>query len=468
MMRAMTLAAALLWLGCHENRAVDAEAKAEEQEKAVARYEAAELRLAAHTVDALKAEIEAREQAAVAAKQRLQDVHEALAKQWKGDPATMHSMISEAGVPADVAPLLEKAQQAAGSSAPEKVLEEALKKGALEDVAQAIRSLEEKAGINALDETLDAQGPQCERPKVEYHCRPLESEEPRPTPRLSCRSVEPAAGFVVSLEDSTLMIRRLLPDLDGKLKVVRSLGPDWWVVRHEREQAISGHSADTGTETSAPAWIRFLHLTDDGATERLALAAHEKVRFIPADLDGDGVDEIVESAPDLVKVAHYDRKSKDVALWSAEEACHHPVKAVEVLPSLKPTCEQVQRKEEEQAAAAARLARELAKAPQPQVALGELREAMLRCDYPAARQRASKALIEALEKDAKDRSKTPEAAFKELCDKVKENAAVVKGLGFGYSTVSGPSALVEVKIDDRIEKTPLVFEDGGWKLARVP
>lgn len=473
MRRLATSLALAACCGCYESRIAEAQRRTAEAAASSNRYEADEVRPIQEAVQAAKAEIAAKESEAGLAAGRLASLRQELANVWRGDEMQMRSRARAASVPPKLMPLLEKAQREAGGAAVEQRFKAAVESESLDALSEAVAGWESDFAPGAAEGADAAQ--RCERERVDLTCERLGADEPEPPPRFLCRAQGRGVTFVASTEEGELAVRRLEPEAPGQVRVVRRMGPDWWMIRRELPEKGERISADRGKEVAAKSWVSFVQFGASAAAERLAIAAEawgKPVAFAPADLDGDGFEEVVEIAPDLVRAVHYSPKAGGVELWTQEETCRRvaPRSEASLAPARQPCAEalqEVKRAEE----AAVKLAAEIAKAPPPQKTLEDLRDAVLACDLPKARAQLSKRFQEMIERKMKDRGESTEDAFRELCSK-PEAKKLLPLLSFGSSEIKGATALVQVsgKNPDcescapETKEAPLSFAEGAWKL----
>ncbi len=457
---------ALAATGCLDGRIAEAERQATAREQEAVRLKETQVRSAERLGLRLRDEVALRTQEAAAAERKLGELREALVPLWKGDPKRLAEEVARAKLPPESVRALEQAQQAAGSTTVERQFADAVARDEVAALSPLVMGLEEALGYTATEEgeAEPEAARECDHAPAEYQCALLVSEEPVPVRRGLCQSL--AGSWVLSTEEARLVVRRLLPEVTASQRVVRTLGRDFWIVRREFPEPVKARSAEAKAESAARVWYALLQLSGDAATERLALAAAEGTRIVLADLDGDRVDELVRVAPDGVRAAHYDRKGKDVALWSAEETCGAPQA---LAAGIAEACQEVERKAKEKAAAAAKLAAQIAQAPAPTKALESLRAAALRCDLPAAKQHVAKALMAQLTKELETRKETEEQAWSKLCEALRTNPKPIESLQFTAGTVTGDVATVTLSGEGfAADKAYLRFEDGAWKIAGKP
>lgn len=465
---------ALAAAGCFESRAVEAERRAAEAKVAADRYEADQLKPVDEAVQALNADLTEQDTAGGAAAGKLATLQAQLTQEWRGEEAQMRAQAQAAAVPATLLPFLEAAQKEAGGAAVEQQFKAAIESGSLDGVASTLSGWE--SSFTPGSEGSGHEDAKCEHEQPDIACEKLATDESPAPVRFLCRAKERGVSFVVSGNEGSLFVRRLEPEASGKVRVVRTLGREWWMIRRELPASVEVVSADRGEKVASKSWVGFVRLTPTAAAERLAIAAEaggKPVAFVPADLDGDGTEELVEIAPDQVRAVHYGLKSRDVELWSQEETCQHLAARTEApLQGAKQQCADVLRKVKEAEEAAVKLAALQAKAPAPQKTVEAIRDAVKACDLAKVRAQLTKKAVERFESEAPHDGQTLEASFTKFCAeaRVKEKVAQVH---FGKTEVKGSTALVEVIFKDPKCETgcaseaiqvPLVFVDGAWKV----
>jgi hypothetical protein len=460
--------------GCFESRAVEAERRAAEAKVAADKYEADQLKPVDEAVQALKSDLTEQETASGAAAGKLGTLQAQLAKEWRGDEAQLRTQASAAAVPASLMPFLEAAQKEAGGTAVEQQFKAAVEASSLDGVAAALAGWESSYTPSA-----DGDGHEdgkCEHEQPDITCEKLATDESPAPVRFLCRAKDGGANYVVSAEEGTLFVRRLEPEASGKVRVVRAIGHEWWMIRRDLPEKVEVVSADRGEKVAAKSWVGFVRLTGSTASERLAIAAEaggKPVAFVPADLDGDGTEEVVEIAPGQVRAVHYGLRSRDVELWSQEETCSRLAARTEApLQGAKQQCADVLRKVKEAEEAALKLAALQAKAPAPQKTLEAIRDGVAACDLAKVRPHITKRASDFLESEAKESGKTLEVAFTGFCAEASVKEKVAK-VSFGKTEVKGSTAVVEAIFKDpkcetgcaaETIRVPLVFVDGAWKV----
>ncbi|MGC4113326.1 MAG: hypothetical protein QM765_01345 [Myxococcales bacterium] len=462
MKRALRSVAVLLLLAGCEQRVAEAERKAEAEEKAAERYEAVDVRGVQQRIDAQKAELDEREKGAAQAEAQLHELRKDLAQAWSGSADELQKRLASASVPAPLVRYLEAAQSSAASTTVQARYEHALEAQSFGEIEGLLYGTETDFFAGPPGAGVE---PECEHESIDLKCEALPSDDAKLAPVQTCQGG--GVNYLASTEDGALVVRQLQPP--GHLRLVRALTRDWWMVRREHPTPITARSADRGDEVKAMAWVGFLQLGSDAATERVSIAAEAKggaVGFEPSDLDGDGTPEILVIAPDQVRAVHHERKGNDLVVWTPEETCRLLASGGSA-PAARERCAEVERKAKEAEAAAARLKAAIAQAPPPAKTLEDLREALLRCDQQAALKQVSKSLLATIEKEkAKDGPEKFERDWKKLCDQIKKDEPKLRSIALKSSEVVGGIATVELAFPDneRTEKLRLVFDGSAWKL----
>ncbi len=308
----------LVLAGCGEDAGLVAARKKQEAAQAAMREEEARSKDLTADVERVKARLREAESAQANERRELEGLQKRLAESWRGDAKTLKAQLEEAKVPAALRPTLETAQKEMGGAALEQRFSQGVARSDMNLASAALKEWasrdgvtpapEEEAEAAAEEETEEA----CTLVSGDFGCTALPLGGAGDSVTRLCRLPGVGRAWVVRSELGRLVRAQLVPGNAARYEVVRTLGPDVWLLR----------ATDAGAK--APGELEVYEVSGTQAVRRHSRPLLRKGKpsaLVTADLDSDGLTETLVVATDEVEAIHREGLTGSLALWNEHDVC---------------------------------------------------------------------------------------------------------------------------------------------------
>jgi hypothetical protein len=305
--------------GCGEDAGLVAARQKQEAAQAALREEEARVQGLTTAVERLKARLREAESAQANERRGLEALQKRLAESWRGDAKALKAQQEAAEVPASLRASLEEAQKAMGGTALEQRFTQGLARNDLALTSVALKEWASRDGVTPAPEeesvapaAEETEEEACTRVSGDFGCTALPLGGAGDSVTRLCRLAGAGRAWVVRSDRGRLVRAQLLPGSAPRYEVVRTLGPDVWVLR----------ATDAGAK--APGELEVYEVSGTQAVRRHSRPLVRKGKpasLVEADLDADGLTETLVVGADEVEAVHREGLAGSVSLWSEQDVC---------------------------------------------------------------------------------------------------------------------------------------------------